>query len=939
MIVADTLHVILRHTSAEEVWHAWCQNSELSLDCSNAERYRESQTRPPLYYQDFQRNQYTASLQDTFRHYTADDARNALESVPQLLKNSSFLKNTGIFGVIIQSVQDMLKLDETGNCLCKYNKLLDYRMMTHSIGSSIFQAAFSAYSDFKSGNRVRCFSVSPVLHTDNKRLYHILNRGIAENHFHMGGSSHAFLSSWVCLMNHMSGERQQEFYDSKIDSDALDDHNVFSRTKGSAYSLTFKAAYLRLFLFHRFRDDWLILQEPEQARDRQTIAEQQLKRVLSYSNDECAMLARDLDVYMDAMRIVHNTGIFDYASPRENELATISNKMTQLELAKENEKRIYQYLSGEQYFLYQIFYSVLTRDPRVMKYADLMYAYLLVWCKIRGELVQTNPRIGFDNFSAYQDRKNIFTQKYSKYDKARDNAAIQSLLCDPRCQSLEGRFVPGDTEFKMKSKIEYWKECAKKESEDSLEENQKLHFVVHFPKSPYHPKMGNHENAYYEMTHSCNAEQRQTVQKKIYEDAWYERTHPRNAEQRQMAEKRTQVILQLRDQQPELMRCITGVDGCSHEIGCRPEVFSSCIRHLCSSRPSSANISNVKLPQLYRTYHVGEDFLCILDGLRATDEAIKFLDMDVGDRLGHALALGYDVEKWYASKNNIIILPKQDLLDNIVWLYGKSQEYGLPTAAIEGEVQKQFNALFASIYRKNIPFDHGLCSVDCYTYYLSMQLRGNDPKLYLEYPLQDENNSSHDDLDKNREEYCRKFKNKLLWEPWLIPEFNFEIRNDNYYPISQASELYHYYHFNPNCKWDGFQKEEYEVPSEIIHAVADIQEKMQYDIARRHIEIECNPSSNWLIGNFRDYAKHPIIRFYDGGLFDTPDNPRLSVSINTDDAGVFDTSLENEYALMACALEQKIRQDNNHITPDHIYRWLDRIREMGLEQSFLLRNS
>lgn len=32
------------------------------------------------------------------------------------------------------------------------------------------------------------------------------------------------------------------------------------------------------------------------------------------------------------------------------------------------------------------------------------------------------------------------------------------------------------------------------------------------------------------------------------------------------------------------------------------------------------------------------------------------------------------------------------------------------------------------------------------------------------------------------------------------------------------------------------------------------------------IGIECNPTSNYLIGTFNKYSEHPIISFYNGGL-------------------------------------------------------------------------
>lgn len=62
---------------------------------------------------------------------------------------------------------------------------------------------------------------------------------------------------------------------------------------------------------------------------------------------------------------------------------------------------------------------------------------------------------------------------------------------------------------------------------------------------------------------------------------------------------------------------------------------------------------------------------------------------------------------------------------------------------------------------------------------------------------------------------------------------------------------------------------------------------------------------------------------------------QLSVSINTDDQGVFDTLLENEYALMTLALKKKKDKNNNKIYDiEDIYEWIDYVRKMGIEQSF-----
>lgn len=63
--------------------------------------------------------------------------------------------------------------------------------------------------------------------------------------------------------------------------------------------------------------------------------------------------------------------------------------------------------------------------------------------------------------------------------------------------------------------------------------------------------------------------------------------------------------------------------------------------------------------------------------------------------------------------------------------------------------------------------------------------------------------------------------------------------------------------------------------------------------------------------------------------------PQLSVSLNTDDQGVFATCIENEYALMATALIKEEDENGEKKYVDRmVYDWLDRIRVMGFEQKF-----
>lgn len=127
----------------------------------------------------------------------------------------------------------------------------------------------------------------------------------------------------------------------------------------------------------------------------------------------------------------------------------------------------------------------------------------------------------------------------------------------------------------------------------------------------------------------------------------------------------------------------------------------------------------------------------------------------------------------------------------------------------------------------------------------------------------------------------------------------------------------------------------------MIDAIKRVRACMQKVIAQIGIGIETNPSSNYLIGTFKRYDKHPVIGWYNSGLTSDPEAlascPQIRVSINTDDQGVFSTYIENEYAYLALALEKYKDEAGNYIySRNSILQWLDNIRKMGIDQSFAL---
>lgn len=127
----------------------------------------------------------------------------------------------------------------------------------------------------------------------------------------------------------------------------------------------------------------------------------------------------------------------------------------------------------------------------------------------------------------------------------------------------------------------------------------------------------------------------------------------RNQNARIATMKQARSITALLEKETGLNGKIRGIDACSNKLYCRPEVFAQVFRYLTDLEfISGGNIHagrerNEHRCKLHATYHVGEDFLDIADGLRAIDEAVLFCGLRRGSRIGHALALGIDPYKYY----------------------------------------------------------------------------------------------------------------------------------------------------------------------------------------------------------------------------------------------------------------------------------------------------
>ncbi len=923
---------------------------------------------------------------DTEVQYKIESLADDLEKYVMLFGNGQHTgrREVSVFDAVFFFSEQML-VSQNNEVMCRYEKILRWRVTTIDISEEIFVTAFLAKRDTDAGIRRRYFAWPVVIGHNNVQLRKITQKGMAENHFHLWGSAPYFQVSWIRLMNEIGNPDYLEKLD-RFEDNLRTGYIMFDRKypENGIRRSCMQAALIRLFLYARltgtmielgeYYTDWTCLlpwisklegsiSRSELDKIRQTCRFLPTYDFLYKLSDHC----RELEKYCDSLGMILDAGP-DYEEKKlsgpviairdivgsmlrrkgrirlmdirelisaemfselwwdgtfQNTVFLLNHQdaldrhadrirdiiaglvpyfdgpedyaLSAIGFKKYSGQEIYRILSGERWLMYEMFRKALRRDRELSPQVyNMFYAYLVIRERIRGEFVQSNNWVGFENFQIYQARKSLFSDG-DGYERLMARMAVLSCFQE-NVESLEIRISPlaaAEQDYELISFLDH-------SIDPEQKTGKKFFYVFHFIKKPDDRIDG---NVYCECRHS-------SLRKEI--------------------RKKAQALLEFRRNCPRTAARVLGIDAAGQEIGCRPEVFAQTFRTLQNDISSLYVGSEVKrLPQLRVTYHAGEEFLDVTDGLRAIDEAVLFLNMSCGNRIGHALALGICVREWYEFKRYRISLKMQDHLDNLVWLYHAIVRYGIYCLdnlkdRIEDEFQKYFFEIYGKYMKKEFirkiqkaSRNTGHLNFDIHAYYNAWKLRGDDPGLYSRGYF--------------KRQYC--FSPFDVYAVNRIYPSDFDLR---YKP--EPAMINYYYHYNADVRRAGNREIDIKVTEDYIKGVELVQKAMQKEIAARGIAIETNPSSNYLIGTFRRYDKHPITRFYNNGLTcdekQLAESPQIWTSINTDDQGVFGVTLENEYALLARALEKKKDRGEPVYQKAMIYDWLDKIREMGISQSF-----
>ena len=593
-------------------------------------------------------------------------------------ENVHYATKPTIFNMLLHFVDGGMLHLENDTPVCHWEGLLRWHTLTTDIGEDILVCAYLAGHDIvvPPSHPRKNFNWNPCLRTDDASLNLLLELPLADIHSHLKGSSLNFDINWICLMN-MIDRREKIFkkLKEKVQSSHLSEKGIGE----GLYKKAVLAAAIRLYLLELVRGKEsshsdILMKLLDDINETDVISE--ASKLQSKIENTRQSIGKQYKSMKDGQ-----TAIFDYAIIN----GVSVEKVDSLTL-----------LSGERYLLYSLLSNIYKGANEGPKTDSLLYLYLVIKNEIRHELTQLNDSVGFDNFNIYENRKLLFVKEHKEYENAAIHLALKGFFGDYDGGSRyhEVRITPENSGGEIVQSIQKLDHAIESDLLKQDDTQWNYRYIFHFVKKP--DDLKSVECRHYDL--------RKEVKEQSLAIYKY-----RNS------------LIQCHDGTYLADRAV-GIDAANSEIACRPEVFAQAFRFL---RHHSIENDNIHRPHdLGVTFHVGEDYMDVVDGLRAVSEAISFLQLRKGDRIGHGLVLGVDVKEYYKSRNYTIAMSLQMMVDNMAWLHHRVK--GLKGFGyILGGIKETFEDCYRKVYSGSI-----VPSIELY--YKSMLLRGDAPECYKE---------------------------------------------------------------------------------------------------------------------------------------------------------------------------------------------------------------
>lgn len=347
---------------------------------------------------------------------------------------------------------------------------------------------------------------------------------------------------------------------------------------------------------------------------------------------------------------------------------------------------------------------------------------------------------------------------------------------------------------------------------------------------------------------------------------------------------------------PASLYLVRGLDLCADETGVPTWVVAPLMRHVRDAGEAAswtlAAWFGRSVRPLRTTVHAGEDFIHLLTGLRNIGQAIERFDLRPGDRIGHALALGVDVETW-ARNAGRIAMAREDRLFDLLWEWRYYARGDLGSGERADRLHREI-----AIHTELI-FDMGV-----------------EPRI-----LEQMDDRLHDN------EFLR-----LVGFPTGVTPPDLDLirlpvgRRQDAWP-DLPTRLAVLFLRSAEVFERGRQIVRIDPQLEVATLCA-LQKALRARVAESGFAIEVNPSSNLLVGHLAELQHHPLWRLHPP--IPQPDLPALRICVGSDDPVTFSTRLVEEFQLLADALQQGGCSDAE------AHAWIDKARQTGLDARFTL---
>lgn len=500
----------------------------------------------------------------------------------------------------------------------------------------------------------------------------------------------------------------------------------------------------------------------------------------------------------------------------------------------------------------------------------LLWIYLLIQSQYLTLLVQRDDFFGFDQFQKYTitELREETEKSYLSRFKHAHGAGVYSQV-----RYLEGRFAPKSDPGKMQKLLfsvlrGYW---------EYLSAHMSLEWVHDKPLT-----MSQVLDNLEQVEPSGKCAELALVLHFIKKTPKKDEVYPYALLFKEL-KNQAAILMDMLKYEPRLTRWIRGVDAAANEMHAPPELFGPLFRVLAKSGVA------------HFTYHVGEDFPHLISGIRSIDDALRFLPLRNGDRLGHCTAIGITPNIWKRSLPLSLSMTKETRLLDLVFIWRELRSHPellryASDAAIEA-----------------VRLAHEVFSLE-----EEISITTLDKVFEIRGVLA-ESEGLLGELD-------GPLKPKSLWRE----EYEHARELAKTAGMNRPLELYKQWLTSDNVRK---QRAEYvEVALEDLpdEAVISLQQAVMAKMADRNIAIECPPTSNTRISQYRDVSEHHIFRWMGLPEEAIEGDVPMSICLGSDDPGIFAADLKSEFYHLFVVLTRKFG-----LSPAEALRKVAEVNENG----------